>query len=133
MNYRIFHAGSLAQRHAQYSPIFLWDCFPLMLGRLITNWVTTSSLVSQSWATQFSSHVDEIEQVVTGNRIWKQRKIGIGKVMAQEALDYRFSGIMLHGGGVDWDLRKVAPYDKYDKVRIPNSWPSSHSYYLGQV
>jgi NADH dehydrogenase (ubiquinone) Fe-S protein 2 len=69
------------------------------------------------WATQFSSRVDEIEQVVTGNRIWKQRTIGIGKVTAQEALDYSFSGVMLRGSGVQWDLRKVAPYDKYDEVR----------------
>lgn len=69
------------------------------------------------WATQFSSRVDEIEQVVTGNRIWKQRTIGIGKVTAQEALDYSFSGVMLRGSGVKWDLRKVAPYDKYDEVR----------------
>jgi NADH dehydrogenase (ubiquinone) Fe-S protein 2 len=71
------------------------------------------------WATQFSSRVDEIEQVVTGNRIWKQRTIGIGKVTAQEALDYSFSGVMLRGSGVKWDLRKVAPYDKYDEVRTP--------------
>jgi NADH dehydrogenase (ubiquinone) Fe-S protein 2 len=70
------------------------------------------------WATQFSSRVDEIEQVVTGNRIWKQRTIGIGKVTAQEALDYSFSGVMLRGSGIEWDLRKVAPYDKYDEVRI---------------
>ena len=71
------------------------------------------------WATQFGSRVDEIEQVVTGNRIWKQRTVGIGKVTAQEALDYGFSGVMLRGSGVKWDLRKVAPYDKYDEVRIP--------------
>jgi NADH dehydrogenase (ubiquinone) Fe-S protein 2 len=71
------------------------------------------------WATQFSSRVDEIEQVVTGNRIWKQRTVGIGKVTAQEALDYSFSGVMLRGSGIKWDLRKVAPYDKYDEVRIP--------------
>jgi len=73
------------------------------------------------WATQFSSRVDEIEQVVTGNRIWKQRTIGIGKVTAQEALDYSFSGVMLRGSGVKWDLRKVAPYDKYDEVRTLTS------------
>jgi NADH dehydrogenase (ubiquinone) Fe-S protein 2 len=73
------------------------------------------------WATQFSSRVDEIEQVVTGNRIWKQRTVGIGKVTAQEALDYSFSGVMLRGSGIKWDLRKVAPYDKYDEVRIPGS------------
>ncbi|KAF8737990.1 complex I 49 kDa subunit family, partial [Rhizoctonia solani] len=65
------------------------------------------------WSTQFSSRVDEIEEVVTGNRIWKARTIGIGKVTAQEALDYSFSGVMLRGSGVPWDIRKVQPYDKY--------------------
>lgn len=69
------------------------------------------------WATQFSSRVDEIEEVVTGNRIWKSRTIDIGKVTAQQALDYSFSGVMLRGSGVAWDIRKVAPYDKYDEVR----------------
>lgn len=69
------------------------------------------------WATQFSSRVDEIEEVVTGNRIWKERTIGIGKVTAKQALDYSFSGVMLRGSGVPWDLRKVQPYDKYDEVR----------------
>ncbi|TFY68601.1 hypothetical protein EVJ58_g919 [Rhodofomes roseus] len=67
------------------------------------------------WATQFSSRVDEIEEVVTGNRIWKERTIGIGKVTAKQALDYSFSGVMLRGSGVPWDIRKVAPYDKYDE------------------
>ena len=70
------------------------------------------------WATQFSSRVDEIEEVVTGNRIWKHRTIGIGKVTAKEALDYSFSGVMLRGSGIPWDIRKVAPYDKYDEVRF---------------
>ncbi|ADV25360.1 NADH-ubiquinone oxidoreductase 49 kDa subunit, mitochondrial [Cryptococcus gattii Ru294] len=70
------------------------------------------------WATQFSSRVDEIEEVVTGNRIWKQRTIGIGPVTAQQALDYSFSGVMLRGSGIPWDIRKVAPYDAYDKVEF---------------
>lgn len=68
------------------------------------------------WATQFSSRVDEIEEVVTGNRIWRHRTIGIGKVTAQQALDWSFTGVMLRGSGVPWDIRKVAPYDKYDEV-----------------
>lgn len=68
------------------------------------------------WATQFSSRVDEIEEVITGNRIWKARTIGVGKVTAQQALDYSFSGVMLRGSGVPWDIRKVAPYDKYAEV-----------------
>ena len=68
------------------------------------------------WATQFSTRVDEIEEVVTGNRIWKQRTVGIGVVTAKEAMDYSFSGVMLRGSGIKWDLRRVAPYDKYDEV-----------------
>lgn len=70
------------------------------------------------WATQFSSRIDEIEEVVTGNRIWKQRTVGIGVVTAKEALDYSFTGVMLRGSGIPWDIRKVAPYDKYDEVRV---------------
>lgn len=68
------------------------------------------------WATQFGSRIDEIEEVVTGNRVWKSRTIGIGKVSAEEALNYGFSGVMLRGSGVPWDIRKVAPYDAYDQV-----------------
>ncbi|UZJ56989.1 hypothetical protein CBS101457_006309 [Exobasidium rhododendri] len=70
------------------------------------------------WATQFSSRVDEIEEVVTGNRVWKGRTIGIGTVTAQQALDFGFSGVMLRGSGVPWDIRKVAPYDAYDQVEF---------------
>lgn len=70
------------------------------------------------WATQFGSRVDEIEEVVTGNRIWKERTIGIGPVTAQEAMAYGFSGVMLRGSGVKWDLRKVQGYDMYDQVRF---------------
>lgn len=70
------------------------------------------------WATQFSSRVDEIEEVVTGNRIWKGRTVGIGKVTAQEAMDYAFSGVMLRGSGIPWDIRKVQPYDAYDQVEF---------------
>ena len=84
------------------------------------------------WATQFSSRVDEIEEVITGNRIWKQRTIGVGKVTAQEALDYSFSGVMLRGSGVKWDLRKVAPYDKYDEV-CPRVFPQIHVVQLKHV
>jgi NADH dehydrogenase (ubiquinone) Fe-S protein 2 len=64
------------------------------------------------WATQFSSRVDEIEEVVTGNRIWQQRTIGIGKVTAQQALDYSFSGVMLRGSGIPWDLRSVGLFSR---------------------
>jgi NADH dehydrogenase (ubiquinone) Fe-S protein 2 len=71
-----------------------------------------------TWAVQFSSRIDEIEEVVTGNRIWKGRTIGIGKVSAADALNYGFSGVMLRGSGIPWDIRKVAPYDAYDQVEF---------------
>ncbi|PWN35140.1 putative NADH dehydrogenase 49K chain [Meira miltonrushii] len=70
------------------------------------------------WATQFGSRVDEMEELVTGNRIWKSRTIGIGTVSAQQALDFGFSGVMLRGSGIPWDIRKVAPYDAYDQVEF---------------
>lgn len=88
------------------------------------------------WATQFGSRVDEIEEVVTGNRIWKERTIGIGVVSAKQALDYSFSGVMLRGSGIPWDLRKVHPYDKYAEVEfdIPvGSKGDSYDRYLCRV
>ena len=68
--------------------------------------------------TKFSTRVDEVEEVVTGNRIWKQRVVDIGVVTAQQAMDWGFSGVMLRGSGVKWDLRKVQPYDAYDQVEF---------------
>lgn len=57
------------------------------------------------WATAFSSRIDEMEEVITENRIWKQRTIGVGVVTAQQALDYSFTGVMARGSGISWDLR----------------------------
>lgn len=68
------------------------------------------------WASQFGSRIDEVEEVVTANRIWRQRTIGIGRVTADQALNYGFSGPMLRGSGIPWDIRKSQPYDAYDKV-----------------
>ena len=55
-------------------------------------------------------------QLVTNNRIWKQRTVDVGILSAREALDYGFSGVMVRGSGIKWDLRKVQPYDAYDQV-----------------
>jgi len=66
-----------------------------------------------TWASQFSARIDEIEELLSNSRIWKNRLIGIGKVTAQQALDYSFSGVMLRGSGIAWDLRKEQPYDAY--------------------
>merc|ERR1711874_144502 len=57
-----------------------------------------------------------MEDVLTANRIWKQRTVDIGIVTAEDALNYGFSGVMLRGSGIKWDLRKSAPYDAYHLV-----------------
>ena len=65
---------------------------------------------------QFSTRVDEMEELLTGNRIWKQRLVDIGVVSAKDAKDWGFSGVMLRGSGVPWDLRKTQPYDVYSSI-----------------
>ncbi|KAF9379424.1 NADH:ubiquinone oxidoreductase 49kD subunit, partial [Mortierella sp. AD011] len=68
------------------------------------------------WAQQFGQRMDEAEELITVNRIWKGRTVDVGRVTAKEALDWGFSGVMLRGSGVNWDLRKTQPYDAYDLV-----------------
>ena len=67
---------------------------------------------------QYASRIDEMEEMLTGNRIWKQRLVDIGVVTADQALDWGFSGVMLRGSGVAWDLRKTQPYDVYNKMNF---------------
>jgi NADH dehydrogenase (ubiquinone) Fe-S protein 2 len=69
-----------------------------------------------SFITQFSSRIDEIEELITNNRIWKQRLVDIGIVSAKQAQDWGFSGVMLRGSGVAWDLRKTQPYEIYSTL-----------------
>jgi len=66
-----------------------------------------------SFCKQFPSRLDEMEELLTGNRIWKIRLVDIGIVNAEDALRWGFSGVMLRGSGVNWDLRKDRPYDAY--------------------
>ena len=65
---------------------------------------------------RFDGYVDEYERLLTNNRIWKQRTVDIGVVSADEAKQYGFTGPMLRGSGVAWDLRKMQPYEVYDKL-----------------
>ncbi len=65
---------------------------------------------------RFPSCVDDYETLLTDNRIWKQRLVGIGVVDPQRALAIGFTGPMLRGSGVAWDLRKKQPYEVYDRV-----------------
>lgn len=65
---------------------------------------------------QFNTRLNEIEEMLTNNRIWKQRLVNIGIVNSNDALNWGFSGVMLRGSGITWDLRKTQPYEIYDKI-----------------
>jgi NADH dehydrogenase (ubiquinone) Fe-S protein 2 len=65
---------------------------------------------------QFATRVDEMEEMLTTNRIWKQRLVDVGTVTAKEALDWGFSGVLLRGSGISWDLRKKQPYEIYPSL-----------------
>jgi len=65
---------------------------------------------------RFDTYVDEYETLLTDNRIWKQRTVGIGVVSPERALALGFTGPMLRGSGIAWDLRKKQPYEVYDQV-----------------
>ncbi len=67
---------------------------------------------------KFPGCVDEYETLLTDNRIWKQRTVDIGVVSAERALQLGFTGPMLRGSGVEWDLRKKQTYDIYDRVEF---------------
>ena len=70
------------------------------------------------FADQFNLRLIEIEEMLTGNRIWKQRLVNIGVVSYKDACDWGFSGVMLRGSGVDWDLRKSQPYEIYKHLKF---------------
>jgi NADH-quinone oxidoreductase subunit D len=70
----------------------------------------------QAFTDKFPGCVDEYETLLTDNRIWKQRTVNIGVVTPERAMQLGFSGPMLRGSGVEWDLRKKQPYETYDKV-----------------
>ncbi|HYA38030.1 MAG TPA: NADH-quinone oxidoreductase subunit D [Candidatus Methylomirabilis sp.] len=67
---------------------------------------------------RFPKHIDEYESLLTDNRIWKQRTVGIGVVSSERALQLGFTGPMLRGSGVEWDLRKKQPYEVYDRMEF---------------
>ncbi|MSP88622.1 MAG: NADH-quinone oxidoreductase subunit D [Alphaproteobacteria bacterium] len=71
-----------------------------------------------AWADAFPKVCDDIEGLLTENRIFKQRTVDIGVVTREQALDWGFSGPMLRGSGVPWDLRKSQPYDVYEKMEF---------------
>ncbi len=70
----------------------------------------------EDFVKRFPTMVDEYETLLTDNRIWKQRTVGIGIVTPERALNLGFTGAMLRGSGIAWDLRKTQPYEVYDKM-----------------
>ena len=71
-----------------------------------------------TWLDAFPKVLDDIEGLITGNRIFKQRNVDIGVVTKQEAYDWGFSGVMIRGSGVPWDLRRNQPYECYDEMEF---------------
>jgi len=69
-----------------------------------------------AWAKKFPDHIDDMETLLTDNRIFRQRTVDIGTVTAAQALDWGFSGPCLRATGLPWDLRKSQPYDAYEEM-----------------
>nr|WP_315592155.1 NADH-quinone oxidoreductase subunit D [uncultured Cupriavidus sp.] len=70
----------------------------------------------EDFTNRFPTYVDEYETLLTDNRIWKQRLVDIGVVTPERALQMGFTGPMLRGSGIEWDLRKKQPYEVYDQL-----------------
>ena len=70
------------------------------------------------WCDQFPKKMHDIEALLTDNRIFKQRNVDIGVVSKQEALDWGFSGVMVRGSGMAWDLRRSQPYEVYNELEF---------------
>ncbi len=68
-----------------------------------------------AWADQFPTCIDNIDGLLTENRIFKQRNVDIGVISEQDILDWGFSGVMVRGSGLAWDLRRAQPYECYDE------------------
>jgi NADH-quinone oxidoreductase subunit D len=72
----------------------------------------------EDFTERFPGCVDEYETLLTDNRIWKQRTVGIGVVSPERAMQLGFTGAMLRGSGIEWDLRKKQPYEVYDRLKF---------------
>jgi len=71
-----------------------------------------------AWCDQFPQKMRDIETLITDNRIFKQRNVDIGVVTQEEAFAWGFSGVMVRGSGIQWDLRRAQPYESYDEYEF---------------
>ncbi|MBW6493400.1 MAG: NADH-quinone oxidoreductase subunit D [Burkholderiaceae bacterium] len=126
-----YEAVSGARMHAAYfrpGGVYrdLPDTMPQNLRSSVRNAASTAarnrdrggSLLDflEAFTERFPGYVDEYETLLTDNRIWKQRLVGIGVVDPDRAKALGFTGVMLRGSGVAWDLRKTQPYEVYDQL-----------------
>jgi NADH-quinone oxidoreductase subunit D len=72
----------------------------------------------EDFTQRFPAYLDEYETLLTDNRIWKQRTVGIGVVSPERALQLGCTGPMLRGSGIEWDLRRKQPYEVYDRMEF---------------
>src|SRR5512141_2420995 len=103
----------LPDRMPQYQPSKLRNA--RALARMNENRQGTLLDFLEDFTERFPKYVDEYETLLTENRIWKQRTVGIGVVSPERAMALGFTGPMLRGSGVEWDLRKKQPYEVYDR------------------
>ncbi len=101
-----YEAASGARMHANYFRVGgVAKDLPAGLEEKIFNWAET-----------YPQFIDDLETLLTENRIWKQRLVDVGTVSAEQALGLGFTGPCLRASGVPWDLRRAQPYEKYSEV-----------------
>jgi len=128
-----YEAVSGARMHATYyRPGGVYRDLPDEMPKYLANRYITEKKVKQlnynregslldyieDFTNRFPSLVDEYETLLTDNRIWKQRTVDIGIVSPERAKDLGFSGPMLRGSGIEWDLRRNQPYEVYDDLEF---------------
>ena len=106
----------LPDRMPQYRPSAIHD--EKAVKRLNENRQGSLLDFIEDFTSRFPGYVDDYETLLTDNRIWKQRTVGIGVVTAERAMALAFTGPMLRGSGVPWDLRKKQPYAVYDRMEF---------------
>jgi NADH-quinone oxidoreductase subunit D len=127
----MYEAVSGARMHAAYyRPGGVYRDLPTQMAQYSQTKVRSTSAIKrlnenrsgtlldfiESFSGRFDANVDEYCNLLTDNRIWKQRLVGIGVVTPERALQLGFTGPMLRGSGIEWDLRKKQPYETYDKL-----------------
>jgi NADH-quinone oxidoreductase subunit D len=127
----MYEAASGARMHAAYfRPGGVYRDLPETMPQYKVNKIRNAKAIKElngnrngslldfidDFTQRFPAYHDEYHTLLTDNRIWKQRTVGIGVVTPERALNLGFTGAMLRGSGVAWDLRKKQPYDVYDRM-----------------